>query len=251
MLAWAFAWVCACAMAWPGPAHALVVIGEVRDADTGRLLYTEHHQQSLAPDGAVQSEVARYLSPQGVEIGRKTLDFKRHRTIPRYRMDLPQQGYAEGIREVGKEVQAFKVDQGKETSEVRPLPKGLVAADSGFNQLLLDQMPRLKAGETVSFVLIVPGKLDQFQFRARKVGEAPLDGQPTLRLKVEPDSMLRWLVAPIELAYDTSGTHLLQYRGISNVLDPATGKVYPRVQIRYGQAPQAEPPTSSSGQPLR
>lgn len=241
----------ALALCWPWASFAGEVIGEVRDVDTGRLLYTEHHQQTLAADGAVLSEVARYLSPQGAELGRKTLDFKQHRTIPRYRMDLPRQGYAEGIREVGKEVLSFKADQGREASQAWPLPKGLVAADSGFNQLLLDQMSRLKAGETVSFVLIVPGKLDQFHFRARKVSEAPLNGVPTLRVKVEPDSMLRWLVAPIELAYDASGTKLLQYIGISNVLDPATGKVYPRVQIRYVEPVPNEPPTSSSARPLR
>jgi hypothetical protein len=54
---------------------------------------------------------------------------------------------------------------------------------------------------------------------------------------VEPDSLLRWVVSPIELVYNMEGTRLLQYTGLSNVLDPATGQVYPRVQIQYGYAP--------------
>jgi hypothetical protein len=234
------------------PAEAARVTGLVRDATTQRLLYTELHDQTLAADGSVQTAQTTYLDPQGREIGRKALDFRIHRTVPRYRMDLPSQRYAEGITEVASEVALFKLDQGKEERKRLPLPKGRVAADSGFNQLLLDQMPAIKAGETVAFVLIVPGKADQYQFRARKrSGPAPAGEAPRLRVTVEPDSLLRWVVSPIELVYDMEGTRLLQYTGLSNVLDPSTGQVYPRVQIQYGYTPSGEGTASSSGASLR
>jgi hypothetical protein len=235
----------AATMAWLGclsmglltPAEAARVTGQVRDAATQRVLYTEVHEQTLAAD----------LDPQGREFGRKVLDFRANRTVPRYRLDLPSQRYAEGIAEVGPEIALFKTDQGQEQRKRLPLSKGKVAADSGFNQLLQDHMGAIKAGQTLAFVLIVPGKTDQYQFRARK---QPGDATQ-LRVAVEPDSMLRWVVSPIELVYNTEGTRLLQYTGLSNVLDPATGQVYPRVQIQYGYAPSSEPPASSSGPAVR
>lgn len=234
------------------PAQAARVQGKVRDASNQRLLYTEVHEQTLAADGSVQTELTTYLDPQGREIGRKVLDFRANRTVPRYRMDLPQQRYAEGLTEAGSDISLFKTDQGQEQRKRLPLAKGPVAADSGFNQLLLDHMTEIKAGETVAFVLIVPGKADQYQFRARKRPEVTNLGEATqLHVMVEPDSLLRWVVSPIELIYNTEGTRLLQYTGLSNVLDPATGQVYPRVQIQYGYAPSPETPPSSSGPALR
>lgn len=218
----------------PGTAR---VTGQVRDASSQRLLYTEVHEQRLNADGSVQTGLTTYLDPQGREIGRKKLDYRANRTVPVFRTDLPAQGYAEGIQEVGPQATLFKLDQGQEQRKRLPLSTGLVAADSGFNQLLLDQMARLKANETVAFRLIVAGNLDQYQFRARKQGDTQLRGQPAMRLRVEPDSLLRFVVDPIELVYNASGTKLLQYTGISNVLDPSTGKVYPRVQIDYSDAP--------------
>jgi hypothetical protein len=232
------AWAAGLAVSLLAPAQAARVTGQVRDASTQGLLYTEVHEQTLATDGSVQTAMTTYLDPQGREIGRKVLDFRANRTVPRYRMDLPTQRYAEGITEVGNEVALFKLDQGQEQRKRLPLPTGRVAADSGFNQLLLDQMPAIKAGETVAFVLIVPGKADQYQFRARKRNAPSPPGETArLRVTVEPDSLLRWVVSPIELVYNMEGTRLLQYTGLSNVLDPATGQVYPRVQIQYGYAP--------------
>jgi hypothetical protein len=227
------------------------VLGQVRDADTQRLLYTEVHEQRLHTDGAVQTALTTYLDPQGREIGRKKLDFRDNRTVPAFRMDLPGQGYAEGISEVGKEAMAFKLDQGREQRKRLPLMPGLVAADSGFNQLLLDQMGALKGNETVAFRLVVAGNLDQYQFRARKLGDTQFRGESALRIRVEPDSLLRWVVDPIELVYNGAGTRLLQYTGISNVLDPSTGKVYKRVQIEYSHAPSSEKGPSVSGASLR
>ena len=79
-------------------AHANVrIIGYVTDADTQRYLYTEIHEQTLAPDGAVRQGLTTYHDAQGREIARKTLDYRNHRTVPVYRMDIPALRYAEGI----------------------------------------------------------------------------------------------------------------------------------------------------------
>ncbi|MFT3855961.1 MAG: hypothetical protein QM742_00050 [Aquabacterium sp.] len=212
------------------------IVGQVRDAATQRPLYTEIHEQTLAPDGTVQSGLTVYQTPDGREIARKTLDYRAHRTVPLYRMDIPAMRYAEGIAQLGSEASLFKGDRGKETIEQVPLGNELVAADAGFNQLLQDQLPRLMAGDTVHFHLIVPGRLDRYRFRARQAGQRTEAGRPLVRIRVEPDSLLRWLVDAIDLDYDTQSRQLRRYEGVSNILDPATGKVYPRIQILYSEA---------------
>jgi hypothetical protein len=219
------------------PAQAARVIGYVRDATTQRYLYTEVHEQTLAPDGAVQSGVTTYFDAQGREIARKTLDFSAHRTVPVYRLDMPALRYTEGISGIDnktRQAQAYKHDGDKQAREALPLDDGPVAADEGFNQLLVDQLASLRQGETLRFGLIAAGHTQRFKFRASKVDEQVQGGQATLRLLVEPDSMLRMVVPPIALSYDLQRKRLLSYVGVSNLIDPQTGKVYKKISITYG-----------------
>jgi hypothetical protein len=223
-------------------APTLRVVGQVRDAQTQALLYTEVHEQTLAPDGAVLSGVTTYLDLQGKTFARKTLDFRQHRCIPLFTLDVPGQRYSEGIRRLTPKAELFKRDGGAERRELLAVRDGLVAADEGFNQLLSDQLTALSKGETVNFSLLVAGSLDQFRFRARalsgKLAEGASDANaklPPLVVRVEPDSMLRMVVPPIVLSYDARSRALLRYEGLSNIPNPATGKVFDRVRIDYGQ----------------
>jgi hypothetical protein len=216
------------------------IVGYVRDAATQRYLYTEVHQLQLNRDGAPRSGLSVYYDPQGQEIARKTLDYRAHRTVPVYKLEIPAQSYSEGISAVADEqVVLFKTSSARQEAKV-PLPEGDIAGDSGFNQLIMDLWPRLQRGQTVRFRLIVAGRLTDYAFRARHAGEITYQQQAATRIRVEPDSVLRFLVDPIELVYDRSGRRLLSYLGVSNILDPSTGEVYRRVQITYGGPAPAE-----------
>ncbi len=215
------------------------VVGVAQELGNGRFLYTEVHEQVLASDGAVVTAVTTYHAADGREFARKTLDYRQNRSVPAFRLDQPLHRYSEGLRLMGDQAEVFKVDQGKEKRSQIQLGGGPVAADSGFNQLLIDAMPRLRQGETVNFRLIVAGQTDQFRFRAKAIGEGRVEDEPALRLKVEPDSMLRWLVDPLELAYGLQPARLLDYRGVSNIINPDTGEVYRKVRVHY---PRELPP---------
>lgn len=214
--------------------HAETVIGFARDATTQRFLYAEVHEFTRSADGKVLTAQSRYRDAQGREIARKSLDYRANRYIPIYKMEVPAQQYAEGIRSNADPVVVFKQDGERE--EVKRLPRepGLEAADSGFNHLLMDQLPRLLQGQTVNFRLIVAGQTDSFRFRAKQVGETTVDDTPAVKLSVEPDSLLRLLVDPLELVYDRQGTRLISYRGVSNIIDPKTQQVFKQVVITYG-----------------
>lgn len=221
-------------------AQAARVVGYVRDANTQRYLYTEVHEQNLAADGATQTGVTTYYDAQGREIGRKTLDFRAHRTVPIYRMDLPALGYSEGISRNLPQALVFKRDKDQEERNTLPLGEGPVAADEGFNQLLLDQLDTIRQGDTFKFGLIAAGRIDRFSFRARRIDEQTADGIMLLRVRVEPDSMLRMVVPAITLVYDIKARRLMRYEGMSNLIDPETGKAYRHVSIVYGGTPPAE-----------
>jgi len=226
-------------------AETLRFHGYATDLDSGKYLYTESHEQQMQ-NGLVQTATITYFDGAGKRVARKTLDYRQNRSIPVFRAESPEEGYVEALRGIsGGALDLLKVtrEKGEQTKSLK-LPKGLVAADSGFNHLIQDNLPTLLEGKTLQFHLVVAGNLDVYHFRARKVRDESFEGAPAALLRVEPDSLLRFLVDPLDLLYDPSNRRLLEYRGVSNILDPATSKVYPKVRIRYSSKapPEARAP---------
>ncbi|MFZ4499032.1 MAG: hypothetical protein ACOYMX_04950 [Burkholderiales bacterium] len=222
-------------------AESLRFYGYATQLDTGKYLYTELHEQELE-GGKVQTATISYFDVAGKLVSRKTLDYRQNRTIPIFRAESLEQGYVEALRGIsGGKLDLLKVtrERGEESKQLS-VPKGQVAADSGFNHLVQDNLPKLLAGETVQFHPVVAGGLDVYHFRAKKVGDETFEGAPAALLRVEADSLLRLIAPALDLLYDPSTRRLLEYRGVSNILDPATGKVYKKVRISYSAKPPAE-----------
>lgn len=238
------------ALATAGPASAgqLEFRGYAYDLSSNRFLYTEVHRQQIEGARWLGGTID-YYAPDGRKIGHKTLDFTRNRTVPVYRMDLTTRGgYMEGIAEVTDE-HVVMIKRGYGAREVErvtvPMPE-VAAADSGFHVFLRDRFEALMKGETVKFAFVVAGNLDTFRFRARRIGETTFEGKPAVALRVEPASILRWLVDPLELVYDPVLRKLLEYRGVSNLHDPETGKAY-NARIIYPETPPADAPPLPAG----
>lgn len=233
--------VCALVAPTVAGAEAVRFYGYATHLDNGKYLYTELHEQEVEA-GKVQTATISYFDAAGKLVAKKTLDYRQNRTIPIFRAESPEQGYVEALRSAsGGKLDLLKVtrEKGEQTKSL-PMPKGAVAADSGFNHLIQDNLPKLLAGETVQFHLVVAGELDAFHFRAKKVRDESFEGAPAALLRVEPDSLLRFLVDPLDLVYGPATRTLLEYRGVSNILDPATSKVYKKVRISYSSKPPAE-----------
>lgn len=229
----------ATSLAAPAAAETLRFYGYAWDLATGRYLYTETHAQQVE-DGRWRGGTIRYYDPDGREFGRKSLDFAEDPFVPRYRLELSREGYFEAIARV----RPLRLERGEpgRAPEARELalPEG-ACADSGFHAYIRAHFPAILAGATVRTRLVVAGSLDHFKFRIRRVGEDVFDGRPVVRLRVEPDSMLRFLAEPMELLYEPREMKLLEYRGISNVRDPAGGGQY-HVRIAYLDRPPADVP---------
>jgi len=216
--------------------------GYAYDLENGKYLYTEVHQPVIEGGKTVASTI-RYHAPDGTELGKKTLDYRADPFIPKFRYDLPGEGYAEAITANGEVIEVLKISgKGKEKRKsIRR--EGLMAADSGFHHAIQANLPKLLKGETVSFRFIVAGQLDSYRFKVSKVGDASFEGKPAVKLLVQADSLLRYVAPDLNLLYDPVSQRLLEYKGVSNIHDPATGKAYNARIVYFSQPPADAPKT--------
>lgn len=216
--------------------------GYAFDLASDRYLYTEVHEQVIENGRWVRGSI-RYYDPDNRLIGEKSLDFSSNPTIPVYTLRLPGQGYEEGIRSVSSDlINVYKISEGR-TREKALVNSPPMAADSGFHNLVVAEFERLLRGETVRFTFGVAGNLDSFRFRARKEADVSFEGRPAVRFKVEADSLLRLVAPDLTIVYDPASRQLLDYRGVSNIHDPATGKAY-NARIVYPDRPPAGAPAT-------
>lgn len=214
--------------------------------DSGRYAFTEVLEQRAAGGQWVHGTSTYYL-PDGRELGRKTLDFTRDPYVPVYRLALAG-GYAEGIRDNGDPIVMGREAGGQARTATVPR-NGLTTADSGLPRLLRAQLDALGRGETVAFRVVAPARLASYRFRARAAGEVEFEGRRATRVQVDMDSMLKLFAGPLFFTFDPGTGKLLEFRGPTNVVDPATGEPFV-VRISYFSAPPADaPPTARPEQP--
>ena len=224
-----------------GTAAAQSFYGYAYDLKSGKYLYTEVHSPVVEGGKEVASTI-RYYTPDGKEVGKKTLDYRADAFVPKFRFDLPGEGYAEAITANGENIELVKISGGKEKRKVLKR-EGLTAADSGFNHAIQDNLNRLVKGEVVTFRFVVAGQLDSYRFKVSKVGDTSFEGKPAVKLLVQADSLLKYLAPDLNLVYDLATRQLLEYRGVSNIHDPANGKAY-NARIVYLGKPPADAPKS-------
>jgi hypothetical protein len=226
--------------------------GYAYDLKTDEYLYTEVHEQVIEDGRWVRGSIG-YYRPDGSRIGFKPLDFSSDPYVPVFRLELDDNGYMEGITDNGDPIRLERRERGGARLETKSLKRdGLTCADSGFHNVLVANFEQLMQRETVSLRLVAAGSLDQFRFRARRIDDGRFEERTTARFYVEPDSLLRFLVDPLELSYDPQTRELLEYRGLSNIQNPRTGKPY-SARIAYYSKPPAEagtlPPLEAQATP--
>ena len=98
----------------------------------------------------------------------------------------------------------------------------------GFHQFIVQNLEQIAQGEVFQIRLVLPSRLDQYDFRIRK---RDINGD-TLCIRLEIENWFLRLFAPhVDAEYDLKTRHLLRYEGISN-LEDAAGK-HKKVIITY------------------
>ncbi|PPE74481.1 hypothetical protein C3942_06860 [Solimonas fluminis] len=215
--------------------------GHAYDLKSGAYLYTEVHAQNIEGERWLGGTID-YFGPRGEKLGHKTLDFRNDEFVPVFRLDMAY-GYMEAITENRQAVTMERRERAGGRTESETIGKASpMCADSGFHSCLRTHFAELQAGKTVKFTLAVAGSLDSFRFRAAKAGETQWQGIRAVLIKVEPDSLLRLLAGPLELVYEPGQRRLLEFRGISNIHNPRSGKPYD-VRIIYPDKAPADAPS--------
>lgn len=202
--------------------------------DDGRYAFTEVIEQRFA-DGQWVGGSTTYYLPDGRAFGRKTLDFTRDPYVPAYRLEL-RGGYVEGIADNGEPIRMSRGPRSATASR-----SGLTAADAGLPRLLRAHFDALLRGEALPFRVVAPARLAVYQFRARRVEDVTFEGRPARRIQVDLDSMLKLFAGPLFFTFDPETRKLLEFRGTTNVLDPATGEPF-KVRISYFTAAPGDAP---------
>lgn len=220
--------------------------GYAFDLKTGAYLYTEVHSQKIK-NGKWTGGAITYFAADGSRIGLKTLDFRTDPYVPVYTLDLPLEGYMEGITDAGNPIRMHKRGKTGEDIETAEIKRnGDMVADSGFHSYLVDHFDQLQAGATLRFRFVVSGYMDTFKFSAHKIGEDRFEDRAVVKLDIKPDSILSAVAPDLTMLYDSQTRQLLDYRGTSNIHDPKTGDAYD-VRIVYpakkpAGAPKKLPP---------
>jgi len=226
-------------------------VGHAFLLSSGKPVYREEHDPSIV-DGKLEGDRVRYVAPDGKLIARKEVDFSRHPLYPQFRLVDRRTGYVEGLIWRGdRQITLFHregTNARREHKMIEVPPK--LAADAGFDVLIYRHFNELKAGKTLRFPFAVPSRLETITFRLRMIGRRRIMGQPAVVVRMEPDStLLRWLVDPIDVAYQADSGALLRYEGVSNLPDPDHDGNY-RVRIDFPPpGEQPVPPGPPSNQP--
>ena len=213
------------------------VYAYVYDLDTDKYLYTEVHDQQFDPNRGAVTSTIHYVMPDGLEFGRKTIDFSQDSLVPVYRLEMTREGYVEGITDNAGAIAMLRQRPGS-APETESLPKeGLLAADAGLMRLLQANFDKLSAGETVNFRVIAPSRLSAYKFKAKRIDDTTFEGKPASRVQVDMDSMLKLFAGPLIFTFDRD-RHLCEFRGPTNVRNPATGKDYAVRLAFYSRLPE-------------
>lgn len=213
-------------LAQPALAEAFAT-GRAYSASDGQLLYTEEHRWDE------QHHSVKYLYPDGQVFATCETDFSHSFISPAYTQTYLDTDRHEGARWSGDTLTLFNGNRERAMRFQQPLVIG-----AGFFHFLRAHWDELLSGNTVAFEFAVPDRMSIVDLRLARVSATDSgidDGDPDwFYFRVEATSrMLRWLTAPLNVAFDDQ-RRLMVLRGTSNV---KLGRgAAPQVVVHYDYA---------------
>ncbi len=203
--------------------------GDAYDLGTGRFVYSENHSEYRKGGVHLYSRVS-YRDRNGKEFANKLITFQGNKIQPTYELRDARDGYVEGIRREGGQTVYYARRKADEPFKAKAIATPQPAVfDAGFDYFVRENFDKICAGQNLSFNFAVPIELDYFRFRVSKQ-----EGGEFCRMNLELDNfLLRQLVKPIKLWYDTKERRLRKYEGISNINGPDGKSLKVRVVFDY------------------
>lgn len=214
--------------------------GEAR-AKNGGVLYTEHHKvEGECTQGRFRplDHRVEYREPDGNDsFADKVLRYERSPLQPEVTFSQPRFDESLQISYPGNDL--IEVDWQTPDGETRafnvPL-QGRAVVDAGFDNLVRQNWSMLQQGRSVEFRFLGPTRGELYGFIVEPSDHPDLDAY--LEVAIRPTStLLRFLVDPIQLGYNSQGA-LTHYLGLTNIRkNPDTNY---QAHIRYDIASYPE-----------
>ena len=197
-------------------------------SETGELAYIERHVVNYNGENVIESRTT-YFDPDNRVIGSLNSEYTPTPQFCDYTfMDL-RKDYTDGVQVKKDSICMYRkegVDAKKETVCL-PKEEGQIIGQ-GFHHFIINHLAAIAEGKVFHVKLVMPSRLDQFDFRIKK---NRIEGKRIL-IRLEIDNwFLRLLTPSVDTVYGLENARLIRYEGTSNVAD-ASGR-FNKVQIDY------------------
>ena len=215
-------------LSWLGAeAHGETFVGKAVNSK-GTLEYVEYHTVTHK-NGKVSESQTIYYDGNNKKIGELTSEYTFGPQFGSYDFRDLRAHYQDGAKVSEDRILLFRKQSPEDDIEEEYLPKEMdQIVGQGFHQFIVHNLEQIAQGEVFHIRLVLPSRLDQYEFQIRK---RKVKGD-TLYIRLEIDNWLLRLFAPhIDVEYDLKTRHLLRYEGVSN-LEDTSGK-HKNVTITY------------------
>jgi hypothetical protein len=201
--------------------------GEARN-EQGELVYKEKHSVTREGGRAITS-LTEYMSPAGQVIGTMESDYSRNISMPTYVFEDHLRGYREGLRNEEGEYIIFKQKRGSKEERAAVTNTEDVFSCQGWHYYLVNNLAALEQ-ENVELNLILPSELEALPFEIQQVRSEGDRVEAVLKFN---HWLFRYFAPTLRLVYDSESKKLVEYRGISNILDSRGDRQDVRIVYRY------------------
>lgn len=209
-------------------AQTLHYWGEAKSPD-GKTVYKESHD-IFKKDGQLLKTVTTYYEPDGkTKLAELTSAYSANVKLPTYEFVDYRQNYREGLRKEGANYVVFKQD-GKASEKSKVLAKtDELFAGQGWHFYLADNLQVLEKDD-FKLEMLLPSELDSFEFVMKKSEKKGGKIFTTLQLS---NWFLSMFAPKLKLVYDSDSKRLVEYRGVSNILDEKGERQEVEIRYRY------------------
>jgi hypothetical protein len=202
-------------------------VGKATNSE-GSVEYVEYHTVTHR-NGKVSESQTLYYDADNNKIGELISEYSFGPQFGSYDFTDIRAQYQDGAKVAVDRIWLYRKKSPEDDIEDRYISKeDNQIVGQGFHQFLVHNLEQIAQGEIFQVRLVLPSRLDQYEFRIRK---KKIEGD-TIFIRLEVENWLLRIFAPhIDVDYDLKNRHLLRYVGISN-LEDASGE-HKKVFITY------------------
>ena len=181
-----------------------------------KLLYRESHW--LYTTDGVGQHLILYRCANGEPFARKRVNTAPGATTPDFEMLDARSGYREGVRTRDGHREVFaQADARAAERRVSVSIRDNTIIDAGIDAFVRTHWDSLSDTGISPLPFLVPSRLGYYDFAARKLRDAPMDGRDVRWFRMSLAGWYGFALPHLDVGYDAHTRELREYRGPSNI----------------------------------